>query len=300
MATPPTKPMKISLSRFPVPPTPPWGLPTPRSQFRTTTCYHPRLPAVACSTISRARRWPRYDGNNLAINALDDNAIATDKTAYLWEDAGAATFANVSSYTKGINGIMVDISGSHPNITADDFIFRVGNNNSPHLWSTANAPTSVSVRAGAGVGGSDRVTIIWNTGAPIKQWLEVIVLANADTGLAQKAGHPAGHGDAFFFGNAVGNSGLGDTAINATVNATDENGARLNPANLFANIPITNIYDYDRNAQVNANDQNAARLNATNLATVVKIPELDQLAGGTGIGPRRRRGRRGRGWCPVH
>src|SRR4029079_11754358 len=116
----------------------------------------------------------RYDGNNLAINASDDNAIATDKTAYLWEDAGAATFANVSSYSKGINGIMVDILGSHPSITAADFIFRVGNNTSPGTWAAANAPSSVSVRAGAGVSGSDRVEIIWAPGtAPTKQWLEV-------------------------------------------------------------------------------------------------------------------------------
>ena len=73
----------------------------------------------------------RYDGGNLAINSLDDNAIATDKAAYLWESPGAATFANVSSYSLGINGIMVDISGSHPNVSANDFIFRVGNNNAP-------------------------------------------------------------------------------------------------------------------------------------------------------------------------
>jgi subtilisin family serine protease len=239
------------------------------------------LPTVPSSVVARKLFYnqsgtsTRYDGNNLAINSLDDNAIATDKTAYLWEDTGAATFANVSSYTKGINGIMVDISGSHPSITAADFIFKVGNNNSPGLWGTANAPTSVSVRAGAGVSGSDRVEIIWTGGtAPIKQWLEVIVLANANTGLAQEVGHPAGHGDAFFFGNAVGDSGLGDTAINATVNATDENGARLNPANLAANIPVTNIYDFDRNAQVNANDQNISRLNATNTTTVVKFINL--------------------------
>jgi hypothetical protein len=216
----------------------------------------------------------RYDGNNLAINASDDLAIATDKTAYLWEAAGAATFANVSSYSKGINGIMYDISGSHPNISADDFIFRVGNNNSPATWATANAPTSISVRAGAGVNGSDRVVIIWNTGAPIKQWLNVIVLANADTGLAQAVGYPAGHGDSFFFGSAPGNSGLGDTAINATVNATDEIGARNNPASLAANIPITNIYDYDRNARVSAADQILARNNATNPTTVLKFLNL--------------------------
>ena len=79
----------------------------------------------------------------------------------------------------------------------------------------------MSVRAGAGTGGSDRVEIIWNgAAAPFKQWLEVITLANANTGLAQEAGHPAGHGDAFFFGNAVGDTGLGDTAVNATVSGT--------------------------------------------------------------------------------
>jgi hypothetical protein len=217
----------------------------------------------------------RYDHNDLAINSFDDAAIASDKTAYLWEDAGAATFANVSSYTKGINGIMVDISGSHPSITAADFIFKVGNNNSPGTWSTANAPTSVSVRAGAGVSGSDRVEIIWNgAAAPIKQWLEVITLANANTGLAQEAGHPAGHGDAFFFGNAVGNTGLGDTTANSLVTATDEAAIRANPALVSANIPITNIYDVNRSASVSAVDESAARLNGTNPTTTLKYLNL--------------------------
>ena len=235
----------------------------------------------------------RYDGNDLAINASDDLAIATDKTAYLWEDAGAATFVNVSSYTKGINGIMVDISGSHPNITTDDFIFRVGNNNSPGTWATIEA-TSISVRAGAGVDGGDRVTIIWNgAAAPFKQWLEVIVLANADTGLAQKVGHPVGHGDAFFFGNAPGNIGVGDSAVNSLVNALDEAGIRANPALLASNIPISTVYDVNRNASVNATDESAARLNSTNPTTALKYlnlttapaaPEADGVDEGEGDG----------------
>ncbi len=217
----------------------------------------------------------RYDHNDLAINSFDDAAIATDKTAYLWEDAGAATFANVSSYTKGINGIMVDIAGSHGTITAADFIFRVGNNNSPGLWTTANAPTSVSVRAGAGVSGSDRVEIIWNgAAAPFGKWLEVITLANANTGLAQKAGYPAGQGDAFFFGNAPGNTGTGDTGSNSLVNSLDEAAIRANNALVSANIPITNVYDVGRNASVNVIDESAARLNGTNPSTTLKYLNL--------------------------
>jgi hypothetical protein len=199
----------------------------------------------------------------------DDNAIATDKAAYR-PGSGPATFTNVSGYSKGINGLMIDIAGSHPSITAADFIFRVGNNNTPSSWATAPAPLSVSVRAGAGVDGSDRVEIIWANSAIAKTWLQVITLANANTGLSQKPGYPAGEADVFFFGNAVGNSGLGDTATNATVNATDEIGVRNNAANLAANIPITNIYDYDRNGQVNAADQIASRNNATNPTTVLK------------------------------
>ena len=188
---------------------------------------------------------------------------------------------------------MVDIAGPHGTITAADFIFRVGNNNSPGLWATANAPTSVSVRAGAGVSGSDRVEIIWNTGAPTKQWLEVITLANANTGLAQKVGYPgvgpAGpQGDAFFFGNAVGNTGTGDTSSNSLVNSLDENAIRANNALVSANIPITNVYDVGRNASVNSLDESAARLNGTNPTTTLKYlnlttapaaPEADVFAG---------------------
>ena len=106
----------------------------------------------------------------------DDNAIATDKSAYL-PGSGAATFANVSSYAQGINGIMVDLlgGGAHSSITASDFIFKTGNTPSVDgTWTTlsgANLPT-VSVRLGmtgaangAGtVSGSDRVELIWAIG----------------------------------------------------------------------------------------------------------------------------------------
>ena len=92
----------------------------------------------------------RYDGNSQTINALDDDAIATDKSALL-PGAGAATQANTSSYAKGINGIMLDIAGNHGTITAADFIFRVGNNNSPGGWATGAAPNrSVGARGRGG------------------------------------------------------------------------------------------------------------------------------------------------------
>ena len=61
-----------------------------------------------------------------------------------------ATFANVSGFADGINGIMVDLSavGSW-NINASDFTFTVGLNNSPSKWAAAPTPSTVSVRTGA-------------------------------------------------------------------------------------------------------------------------------------------------------
>jgi hypothetical protein len=215
----------------------------------------------------------RYDGNDLAINSADDNAIATDKVAYRPGD-GAATFANVSSYSKGINGIMIDIAGPHGTITASDFIFRVGNNNSPSTWAAAPAPTAFSVRAGAGLSGSDRVEFVWANGAIQKKWLEVISLAGANTGLAQSATLPAGQADAFFFGNSVGDTGLGDSATFASVDANDEVGVRSHYEQLFKNIPVTNIYDFDRDGAVNATDELIARNNYTTLSTVVRYLNL--------------------------
>jgi len=212
----------------------------------------------------------RYDGNNAAINANDDLAIATDKNAYL-PGSGSATFANLSSYSKGINGIMIDIQGAHGTITASDFIFRVGNNNTPNSWVVGPAPNSISVRAGAGVSGSDRITLTWANGAISKKWLEVVVLANANTGLAQKAGYPAGQGDVFFFGSAPGDTGAGNTATQANVSVTDELGARNNPASLFSNVPITNLYDFNRDAQVNATDALVARNNPTSIGNVTRF-----------------------------
>jgi hypothetical protein len=215
----------------------------------------------------------------------DDNAIATDKSAYL-PGSGAATFANVSSYDRGINGIMVDLlgSGSHTSITQanilDDFTFKVGNNNLPSTWTAAPNPLAVTVRTemnpannGPGaVGGADRIELVWADGAITEQWLEVIVQATANTGLAAN--------DVFFFGNSVGDSGLGDTATLSETNSVDELGARNNSKNLLFNIPVTNLFDYNRDGLVNSVDQLVARNNTQTLGATryINIDASEPLA----------------------
>ena len=240
------------------------------------------LPATASSVVgqflfyNQSGTSTRYDHNDLAINSFDDLAIATDKTAYTWEDPNAATFANVSSYSKGINGIMVDISGSHPSITAADFIFRVGNNNSP---GTVGHGQCSHQRLGAGRGRHQRFGSrrdhLEHRRAPIKQWLEVITLANANTGLAQKVGYPVGQGDAFFFGNALGDTGVGDTTANCD-GQCDRREPPFGPTTPWSAQHSDHQHLRLRSqCQVNANrPESAARLNATNPTTTLKYLNL--------------------------
>ena len=190
-------------------------------------------------------------------DAADDDAIASDKSALL--PGQTATFANYTSYSRGINGLMVDIAGLPTGqLTASDFEFRVGNSNTPGSWTTAVAPTSISVRLGAGVSGSARVEIVWPDGAIQKQWLQVTVKATPNTGLTTA--------DVFYFGNAVGESG--NTAADAIVDAVDAQGAQNNPLNPA---PITSIYDFNRDGLVSAADATVATNNATTAGTALKL-----------------------------
>ncbi len=204
-----------------------------------------------------------WDGNEAGANASDDNAIATDKQALL--PGETATFANYTSYSRGINGIMMDIDGLAGTPTASDFSFEAGNSDDPSTWAAPPAPLSIVVRAGEGESGSDRVTIIWADNgldgvidpneAVAKQWLQVTVLSDANGGSLGLA-----ENDVFCFGNAVGETG--NVATNAIVNAADEIAARNNPA-FSPPATITNAYDFDRNRLVNAADQILARNNIT-------------------------------------
>ena len=186
-----------------------------------------------------------FDGADPAANAADDAAIDTSKTAYL-PGGGTSAFANTTGYTKGINGIMIDVAGlgNAAGIDAGDFVFKTGNNNSPSTWAAAPAPTAVAVRTGAGLSGSDRITITWADGAIANEWLEVQVLANADTGLPDNFG--GGIGDVFFFGNKVADSD------NLATDLFD-----VFPIFTVAHPPsppVTYVYDYNKSGAVDLSD----------------------------------------------
>jgi len=135
-----------------------------------------------------------WDGNDANPNANDDQAIATDKAALL--PNGTATFANYTSFTKGLNGVMVDLQNPTlpAAITTLDFGFKTGNDDSPAGWPAAQNPlplTLANIRQLGGPSGPYRVSLTWNANnldaitdlneAVAKQWLQVTVHANPVT-----------------------------------------------------------------------------------------------------------------------
>ncbi len=205
---------------------------------------------VNASIVSQALFYDNSKFNKnvegVAAGTTDDKAIDPSKSAYL-AGSGTATFANISAFVDGINGVMVDIAGEPGVLTAGDFTFRVGLNNSPSQWGMAPTPSTVSVRAGAGTRGSDRVEITWTDGSIAQEWLEVTVNANANTGLATPY--------TFFYGSVIANSGTGDTGALAITSSTDENAARSHTGTAT----VSNIFDYNKDGFVNSSDENAAR-----------------------------------------
>jgi hypothetical protein len=187
-----------------------------------------------------------------------------------------------TSYARGLNGVMIDVRNLPRGTGLDraDFHFRAGNTANPATLANAPAPTRLVVRRGAGVGGSDRVTLVWADGAVSNKWLQVTVRANNDTGLARA--------DVFYFGNMIAETGdFARTA--ADVTAADV--LRTAAKQRRTPVGLDSRYDFDRNRRVDWADVAWARralptpplrlftapsFNATAVASLSKDDDEDQ------------------------
>ena len=208
-----------------------------------------------------------FDGADPAPNAADDGAIALDKQALL--PGQTATFANYTSYSRGINGIMIDVVDPARGPTASDFRFRVGNDNNPGSWAELTVPASVTVRDGAGVDDSDRVSIVFEDRAVIGQWMEITVLSE---------GLSLASDDVFYFGNAVAEAG--NSASDARITTTDLLLARNNPRTFLNPAGVTYNFDYDRDQRVDARDVLLARNNNTSFLSALRLIDLSEAESG--------------------
>jgi uncharacterized delta-60 repeat protein len=205
-----------------------------------------------------------FDRGAPLSDPLVDRSIAEDKRPLLpGERAG---FDNVTSYTRGLNGIMVDLRGLSQRRfgeTEVPALFEFARSASPDAagsWGPLNAAVRMAVRPGAGVGGSDRVVVSIPHDLLKNQWLRVTVLANNDTGLERP--------DVFYFGNLGGDTG--DNATQFRVNALDLSAVKRG---LNTDSPLTGRLDINRDGRVNALDVSAVRQSLNHsLVAIVNPP----------------------------
>lgn len=202
-----------------------------------------------------------FDDDNPAPDPSDEGAVATNKLPLL--PGETASFSNYSSYVHGINGLIIDLEGASSSLDETDFSFRVGNDNNPDEWADAPKPLSVSVMEKIGPNESDRITLIWDDGVITNQWLEVKLLANARTGLAED--------NVFYFGSVVGECGT--STADARVDADDIGVVRNNLSGFFG-VNVLNDYDINRDGFVDATDIGLVRNNLSGFFPVELITPM--------------------------
>ena len=179
-----------------------------------------------------------YDGRAAGADERDDAAIAP------MIPSGGLRSVIRTSYSRGLNGVMVDVAGSWGMLTPDDFVVRIGRGGDVATWA-AGATPAVTVRPGAGIGGTDRVTLVWPDGAIRNSWLELTVRATPRTGLATA--------QVLYFGNLVG-----DVAGNSSrVDAADLVAVRRAGPRTAAG--VGDPFDVNRDGRINALDESAIR-----------------------------------------
>ena len=207
-----------------------------------------------------------FDDGDPRAGPSDDMAIALDKTALL--SGQTAGFANYTSFPGGINGVMIDIAGRSGTADVDvsHFEFRAGNTPDPSSWPLAALPTSVTLRPGAGVQDSDRITLIWPDGTLVNTWLRVTLKAGPETGLL--------FDDVFYFGNVVGDTGRGNSAGVVLIDGIDRAGLRNHLRDADQPAPIDDVYDFNRDRLVDATDRAIVRGNPQHFLSGLKLITL--------------------------
>lgn len=207
----------------------------------------------------------KYDGNRAAVDTGivsgtlndDSDAIDTSKNPLL-PGGGSASFANWTGFAQGINGLIYDVVAPTRAPLQSDFVFEnIGK------WGTAtpagvtpNGFTTFATTVGTtnvtrcvitflSTGGSAPTATIRNT------WLRVTI----NTGFGLTAA------DTHYWGNAFGDTGLGNTYPNVLVSPVDMTGVRSNPIAPPNVALVSNPYDINKDGLVSPVDQTLIRNN---------------------------------------
>ena len=135
----------------------------------------------------RSKKPADHEAKGGSAPVAKSSASRTTRTS---PAAQTLSFENVSNYTRGINGLVIDVAGlTATKLTVADFGFRMSpqgafdeSANPPSGRAVAPAPTVIEVTAETAFTPA-RVRFEWPDNVIQNRWLQVRVLANAAIGL---------------------------------------------------------------------------------------------------------------------
>ncbi|MEQ1825597.1 MAG: PA14 domain-containing protein [Pirellula sp.] len=140
-----------------------------------------------------------YAGSTYASLGGVDAAVDPSKTvAKAISTSQTLSTANVINYSRGINALLFDVAGlASSSLVASDFVFRTAPSSvsgavTPGNWPIAPNPSSIVVIPGTATSPA-RILIEWPDNAIQNTWLQIIVKANAATGLINQQVYYLGH-----------------------------------------------------------------------------------------------------------
>ncbi len=236
---------------------------------------------IAEATVQARRIFYNRSTSTIFGNGAGNpiNSIASDKVALL--PGQAASNANYTNYLFGINGLLIDVSRLN-RIATSDLQFDAWDGVNANGFQPMQVDAVVTVIRGGGLNGSDRIKIEFPDYSIQNTWLRVTVLANAANDLVQT--------DVFYFGNATGDVGLGNSSSSGatvvSVNSIDFAALRSNQSISPNSVGIENAFDINKDGRVNSIDTAIARayISVRVIRFITAPPILRTIANRTTVG----------------
>ncbi|MEQ1826615.1 MAG: right-handed parallel beta-helix repeat-containing protein [Pirellula sp.] len=221
---------------------------------------------LVTSNVVVAGRSIYYKGSDYSNSganipaALDSSPV--NKLLRATDDPQPLTTDNVINYGLGLNGIVLDVAGLvSSSLSLSDFTFRTGGTNNPSGWGLGPNPNLIHVTPGNATTPA-RVRLEWPNNAIQNTWLQIIVHANANTGLAQR--------EVYYVGHAMAEISGGGPSLRVT--AADLSSVQSAISNQI--VSVNDLRDINKDRRVTAADLSAvqSRISNTVLLTLFTVP----------------------------
>lgn len=222
----------------------------------------------AAQVEARSVFYNNSTGANISSIGTAQNAIATDK-GVLRVPGSISNFSNYTNYSRGLNGIIVDVAGLPSSSTANDILNSLQFAQWNGIASTGFQPISsaanpsVTLFPDQGLNNSTRVKIVLADEMVKNTWLRVTLVSNPQTRIATH--------DTFYLGHVLADVNVGNTPLRYRVNADDVSAIRANQSGFPNTATITNPYDLNRDGRVNADDVSIVRANQQGFGIVAPL-----------------------------